>query len=217
MKRFLVRWETMLRAAWAARRSRRASPRWLPAAALAWMSAVCAVTPAGAAMVVTQCGERVPDGETAYLAADLDCRESTTAGVVLGHRGRLILAGFAIVGEPSRYGENGEPLQGVRCEAHTVCTVEGPGAIVGFSGAGVAGTRVRVRDVVVAGNARAGIAAFENVRVVDAQLQDNGALDVHAGGRIRVAGSARRENRDALALVEWRAPKITPLRARDPR
>ena len=98
------------------------------------------------AIVVTECGETVPPGRTAYLVDDLDCRGSGVPGVVLSHRSRLLMTGHAIVGDAGETDAAGAPLQGVRCTTGSVCTVEGPGTITGFSASGVAGTRVEPRQ-----------------------------------------------------------------------
>ena len=134
---------------------------------------------AGADVVVDTCGQTVPAGETGYLITDLDCAGSGTEGVVLSHRSRLVLAGHVISGSGEHGDQDPRPLQGVRCAARTVCTVIGPGAIVGFSDAGVAGTRVRVRDVAIEGNARKGVAAFENIALHRVIVDGNGDLGGH--------------------------------------
>jgi hypothetical protein len=160
-------------------------------------------------VTITQCGETVAQDTTAFLLKDLDCRGSGTAGVILSHRSRLVLGGHEIVGDPHETGTGGEALQGVRCETGSVCTVEGPGAITGFSASGVAGTRVRVRDVWIADNARAGIAAFENVRVRNAIVTHNGTLAIHAGGHVRATDAELGEEAEGQ-VVEWGAPRFRP-------
>jgi hypothetical protein len=159
-------------------------------------------------VVVTECGEIVAAGRTAYLLEDLDCRGSGTEGVILSHRARLVLGGHTITGDPAEVASSGAPLQGVRCETGSVCSIDGPGAIVGFSASGVAGTRVRVRDVWIGDNAKAGVSAFENVKLRDVVI-DNGSLAVHAGGRVHASGADLGENPETK-VVEWRAPKFRP-------
>jgi hypothetical protein len=167
---------------------------------------------AGADVAIDTCGQTVPAGETGYLVMDLDCARSGTEGVVLSHRSRLVLAGYVISGSGGERGdEDPRPLQGVRCAARTVCTVIGPGAIVGFSDAGVAGTRVRVRDVAIEGNARKGVAAFENIALHGVVVDGNGDLGVHAGGRLRMHDTDIAEHGQADVL-EWRAPRHRPVR-----
>jgi len=141
---------------------------------------------AGHSHVISGCGEEVAAGDVAYLTADLDCRGSGSEGVVLSDGSRLVMGGHSIVGDPD---DEGGPWQGVRCKTGTVCTVDGPGSIVGFSASGVAGTRVRVRDVVIAGNGRSGVAAYENVVLHDVVIADNGSGAVHAGGRVKLRRS----------------------------
>ncbi|RMF23579.1 MAG: hypothetical protein D6760_05085 [Deltaproteobacteria bacterium] len=160
---------------------------------------------AGAAMVVDRCGLEVPDGETAFLVGDLDCTGTGVEGVVLGHRSRLLLSGFSLVADPTEEGGR----QGVRCRTGTVCSVIGPGAIVGFAASGVAGTRVRLRDVFLAGNGRNGVAAFENVVLRGVEIGENGGLSVHAGGRVRIRRS-RVAGLDRGAVVAEHAPPYRP-------
>lgn len=159
--------------------------------------------------VVEECGETVPPGKTAYLVKDLDCRGGGTEGIVLSDDARLVLGGHTILGNPEENGPDGRPLQGVRCIAGSVCTVTGPGSVVGFSASGIAGTRVRVRDVYVADNAIAGVSAFENVRLNGVALARNGGLGVRAGGHVRRAGTDV-EDQPGAAFVEWRAPSLRP-------
>ena len=163
-------------------------------------------------VTVTSCGDTIGPRQTAYLLNDLDCRGSGAAGIVLSDHSRLVLGGHMMLGDPLERARDGRVLQGVRCTAGSVCTVEGPGAVVGFSASGIAGTRVRVRDVYIADNAVAGISAFENVNLRDVALAANGALGIHAGGRV----SALRTDVDAqpgIPVLEWRARS----RARDHR
>ncbi len=156
-------------------------------------------------MVVDRCGVEVPDGETAYLSGDLDCSGTGVEGVVLGDHSRLLLSGFALVADPDEPGGR----QGVRCRAGTVCSVVGPGAIIGFAASGVAGTRVRLRDVTIAGNGRNGVAAFENVVMNGVEIGENGILGVHAGGRVRMRRS-KVAGLDRGAVVAEHAPPFRP-------
>jgi hypothetical protein len=142
------------------------------------------------------------------VVADLDCRGRGSVGVVLAHRSRLVLGGHNIIGDPSETGAGGRLLQGVRCEAGSICRVEGPGAIAGFSASGVAGTRVRLRDVWIGDNALAGVSAFENVHLRDVVVTDNGTLAVHAGGRVHATDADLGEV--GSNVVEWRAPRVKP-------
>jgi hypothetical protein len=167
-----------------------------------------ALAHAAQSIVISRCGETVAPGSTAYLAQDLDCRGSASAGVILSHRSRLVLGGYNIIGDPGETDADGAPLQGVRCETGSVCTLEGPGAIAGFSASGVAGTRVRLRDVLIADNAVAGISAFENVRLRGVVISDNGTLAVHAGGRVHATDADLGDER--AAVVEWHAPQFKP-------
>jgi len=176
---------------------------------IAVLALLTVALPAAALVPISQCGEVVPPGETALLVADLDCRDSGTEGVVLSHRSRLLLAGHQLLGDPLAENDDGAPLQGVRCKTGTVCRVEGPGSIVGFSGSGVAGTRVRLADVVIMDNGRAGVSAFENVRLHDVVVTDNATVGVRAGGRVRAGTSEITEHPEA-EVVEWRSPQQRP-------
>ena len=158
------------------------------------------------ALTIDRCGEIVPAGATAYLVADLDCRGGATAGVVMEDRGRLVFAGHSIIGDPEELSPDGAALQGVRCEAGSVCTLEGPGEILGFSASGVAGTRVRLSDVRITGNAKAGVSAFENVRMRGVVIADNASVAVHAGGRVH----ARNSELGEAAIAQWGAPQVRP-------
>jgi hypothetical protein len=164
-----------------------------------------------AAYVVSRCGEVVPARTIAYLASDLDCRGSGVAGVVLSNRSRLVMGGHALIGDPAETGADGEVLQGVRCRAGSICTIEGPGTIAGFSASGVAGTRVRISDVWIGDNARAGISAFENVYMHNVAVVGNGTVGVHAGGHVRATDADFAEN-PAADIVEWHAPERCPDR-----
>ena len=141
------------------------------------------------------------------MITDLDCRGSDTAGLVLADGARLLLGGYSIISEP----DEDEARQGVRCRKGSVCSVIGPGEISGFSASGIAGTRVRVRDVIVSGNAIAGIVAYENIRLNNVFVEGNGLMGVHAGGRI--VGRLTEIGDHAVAdLLESRAPRFKPNR-----
>jgi hypothetical protein len=161
-------------------------------------------------IVVSECGETIGPGRTAYLVADLDCRGAGVPGVVLSHRSRLVMAGHSIVGDARDVDASGAPLQGVRCTTGSVCTIDGPGTISGFSASGVAGTRVRAHDVWIGGNAIAGISAYEDVQLRNVVLSDNGMLAVNAGGRVRSSDPELRA--EPSEVVEWGAPPFKPQR-----
>jgi len=161
------------------------------------------------ALTIDRCGEVVPAGAVAYLVSDLDCRGAATSGVVLEDRARLVFAGHSIIGDPEELSPDGAALQGVRCEAGSVCTLEGPGEIRGFSASGVAGTRVRLSDVRITGNAKAGVSAFENVRMRGVVIADNASVAVHAGGRVHARNSELGEDPQA-AIAQWGAPQVRP-------
>ncbi len=154
---------------------------WLLALSTLFLLVFLWAPSAGAAMVIDRCGLEIPDGETAYLVTDLDCAGTGVEGVVLGHRSRLFLLGHTISSDPSDPGGR----QGIRCRTGTVCTVVGPGLITGFAASGVAGTRVRLRDLVIAGNGRSGVVAFENIILRNVRVEGNGDVAIHAGGRVR--------------------------------
>lgn len=165
------------------------------------------VPSAGADVAITECGDLVGAGESGYLTRDLDCRDYDGAAVVLFDHARLYLGGHVLIGDPDA---SGNPTQGVRCRAGTVCAVIGPGTITGFSGSGIAGTRVHARDLVVVDNARAGVAAYENVRLTDVLVDGNGTIGVHAGGRVKQRSSTVVTDHPRAAVVAMRAPTVRP-------
>ena len=138
-------------------------------------------SPVFAEIEVNTCGQVVPEGETGLLTADLECVDVGEA-VLLSDGAHLELNGHTITTDPA---SDERVKRGVRCLAGTVCSVPGPGLIGGFESSGIAGTRVRVREVVIESNGRTGIAAYEDVRVVDSVVVGNGRLGVHAGGTVR--------------------------------
>jgi hypothetical protein len=175
---------------------------------------------ARAALEIDDCGVVVPEGETAYLVTDLQCDASSPEGIVLSDGARLVLGGYGIFARSREHRPHAQseqaagaaadaPLQGVRCRTGSVCTIVGPGEISGFAASGIAGTRVRARDVVVSDNGRAGIVAYENVVLRNSLIAGNGSLGVHAGGRLHSKGSQILAHPDAAAL-EWRHPRIRP-------
>jgi hypothetical protein len=158
-----------------------------------------------AAVEIHQCGSVVPEGETAYLVSDLDCDGESSEAVVLSNHSRLMLGGYAIFAN----GEADGPERGVRCRTGSVCTVVGPGSISGFAASGIAGTRVRARDIVVSDNGRAGIVAYENIVLHNTLIENNGSLGAHAAGRLRAYDSEIAPHPVAAGL-EWRAPAHRP-------
>ena len=141
---------------------------------------------AGADVAVSHCGQLIHEGETAYLKGDLDCRGLETEGVVLSHRARLQLDGHRIIGGNETTGGS---WQGVRCKGGSRCTVTGPGLIEGFSASGVAGTKVHLRELTIRGNGRAGVAAYERVRMRDVIIEENAAMGVLTSGQVRARRS----------------------------
>lgn len=166
------------------------------------------VPSAGADVAVSACGDFVAADETGYVTRDLDCADYHGAAVVLSDHARLYLGGHVLSGDSLA---SGDPTQGVRCRAGSVCAVIGPGTIVGFSGSGIAGTRVRARDLVIAGNGRAGVAAYENVRLDNVFIDGNGAIGVHAGGRVRQSSSTVVTGHPQAGVVAARAPMLRPF------
>ena len=171
------------------------------------LSVTLMASPAAAALEITECGVEVPENETGYLIGDLDCSDADSEGVVLANRARLLLGGYNIVSDP---GEN-DRRQGVRCRTGSVCSVIGPGEISGFSASGIAGTRVRARDVAVNGNAVAGIIAYENIHLDNVVAEGNGVIGVHAGGKILVKPGGLGDLESA-GFVESHAPRFKPVR-----
>jgi hypothetical protein len=164
-------------------------------------------TPSWSVFEISECGTEIPENETGYLIADLDCSDSEGAGVVLGNGARLVLGGFRIEADPTL----GEKRQGVRCRTSSVCRVIGPGEIIGFSASGIAGTRVHARDVLLTGNAIAGVVAYENIRLHNVVIEGNGLLGVHAGGK--VVGRGNDVGEHALAdVLQSHAPRFRPAR-----
>lgn len=166
---------------------------------------IAGVSIARAAIEIDTCGIEVEAGQQAHLVRDLDCSESNSEGVILGDRAVLYLAGHRILGGQA---DHSGAWQGVRCRARSVCSVVGPGTIDGFSASGVAGTRVRLRDLVITGNARAGVAAFENIRLRNVFVDGNTAGGVQAGGRARISRSSVSEG-----VIELRRPPVKPSRS----
>jgi len=164
---------------------------------------LCALAlPAAAAdVVVDHCGQLVEAGDTGWLLEDLDCSEVSTEGVVLSDRSRLRLDGFSIIGNS----ETLTPRQGVRCLYGSSCSVLGPGEISGFSAAGVAGTRVRVRDLRIVGNGRSGVAAYRRVVARSVEIEQNALTGshagLHAGRRVRVRDSVLGEHPAGATLT----------------
>ena len=156
-------------------------------------------------MEIDGCGVEVPAGERAYLSRDLDCRGGDGEGLVMGHRSRLELAGFGIVGG------GGEGRQGVRCKSGTLCTVNGPGFIEGFSASGIAGTRVRVRGVAIRGNGVAGIAAYGRVRLRDSVVADNSSMGILTGRGLHALRSSVSQHPDGSVV---KVPSALPRRCR---
>ena len=159
---------------------------------------------AGAAVEIDRCGQSVGEGRRAYLSADLDCRGFAGEGLILADGARLDLAGHWLMGESE---PEGGIWQGVRCKTGSRCTVAGPGLITGFSASGVAGTKVRLIEVELSGNGRAGVAAYHRVRMRDSLVRDNGTIGVLVGRRFR---SRRSEIGDHPGgrLLELRAAPV---------
>lgn len=170
-----------------------------------FVAVILFASPVSAAIEIGDCGAEIPENATGYLVADLDCSDAVSEGVVLANGARLFLGGYAIISDP---GED-RSRQGVRCRTGSVCSVIGPGAITGFSASGIAGTRVRVRDVVVSGNAIAGIIAYEDVHLKNVSVEGNGLIGVHAGGKILRRGVGVAEDGE---MLQSRAPRFRPDR-----
>jgi hypothetical protein len=61
---------------------------------------------------------------------------------------------------------------------------------------------------VITGNARAGVAAFENIRLRNVFVDGNTAGGVQAGGRARISRSSVSEG-----VIELRRPPVKPSRS----
>jgi len=170
------------------------------------------VPSAGADVAIDSCGELIGPDQRGYLTRDLDCSDFDGAAVVLSDHARLYLGGHVLVGKAESAGDR---TQGVRCRAGSVCSVIGPGTIVGFSGSGIAGTRVRVRDLVIAGNGRAGVSAYENVLLDNVVIDGNGEVGVRAGGRVRRSHNTLITVHPEAKVVATRAPWLHPYCAPD--
>ncbi len=97
---------------------------------------------------VTLCGQKITDGDTGVLQADLDCSSApgALAAVLLGDRATLSLNGHTVVASPEADGVVGDVARHF--------AVVGPGAITGAS-TGISGaikSRVTVRDVDLSAN-----------------------------------------------------------------
>jgi hypothetical protein len=96
---------------------------------------------------VTFCGQKIVDGDTGVLQADLDCSAASGiyAAVLIGNRSTLSLNGHTIIGGPA---------DGVAGDVSRRFAIVGPGAING-SLTGIAGglkTRVSISDVDLSDN-----------------------------------------------------------------
>lgn len=144
--------------------------RTIPSLTVATALAVFAAAhPAAAAPVpVTVCGQVV--NGTGILVADLDC--SATADDTVKLRGRLLLGGFALTGNPA--------FDVVRCVTGG-CVVSGPGTVTG----GMDGVRsdrgARVdKGATISGNAGDGVRTDSSARVIDATVSSNGGDGVRS-------------------------------------
>ncbi len=178
-----------------------ADPGWAIFLVVPALLCVLALPAVADDVVVDHCGQLVEAGDTGWLLDDLDCSEASTEGVVLSDRSRLRLDGFRIIGNP----ETRTPRQGVRCLYGSSCSVLGPGEISGFSAAGVAGTRVRVRDLRIVGNGRSGVAAYQRVTARSVEIEQNALTGshagLHAGRRVRVRDSVLGEHPAGATLT----------------
>lgn len=100
-------------------------------------SGVCSATD------VTVCGQKIVDGDTGVLEADLDCSAAPgiLAAVLIGNGATLSLNGHTVTGRPD--------IAAVAGDVARRFAVVGPGTITG-AGTGIAGalkTRVTIRDV----------------------------------------------------------------------
>ena len=99
------------------------------------------------AVDITDCGQRVPPGDTGVLQNDIDCTTSDAiAGIFVGDRATLSLNGHTVIGRAYPY------MEAVVGDAARKFTVSGPGVISGAD-VGISGwKRVAVNDVTLTGN-----------------------------------------------------------------
>ncbi|HYC57497.1 MAG TPA: hypothetical protein VEL28_21375 [Candidatus Binatia bacterium] len=147
-------------------------------------------TSASADVAITACGGNVPAGETGVLQGDVVCSLSTQTGVVVESGGTLVLDGHSLSG-----GANG-----VLCT--TSCTIQGPGEITGFSGAGISSStnpkpRITVIDTDVLGNLTYGIVLTSDGKLsllnVNVTANNHGGIAI-APSNLTDKGSIKGEN-----------------------
>jgi hypothetical protein len=149
---------------------------------------------------VTVCGQKIMDGDTGVLQADLDCSAASglLAAVLVGNGTTLSLNGHTIIASPDADGVAGDVARRF--------AVVGPGAITGGL-TGIAGglkTRVTIRDVDLSDNQfgidvslgtldltnvtvasnRSGVSA-RTIRAQTLTVTTNGNGDCILGGTIR--------------------------------
>jgi hypothetical protein len=136
---------------------------------------------AAADVVLSSCGQVIPEGTVARLAADLDCSATSVGGAFLGAGATLDLAGFALRGNP------GAPFgtHGVTCAGP--CTLLGPGSVEDFAGDGIFSDQhaaIRVLGATIEGSRFRGIETLGHVTLVDAVFGGNSGESVYTGGPV---------------------------------
>ncbi len=133
---------------------------------------------AAADVVLSTCGQIVPEGTVAHLTADLDC--GSVAGAFLGAGAAIDLAGFTLHGSPNPpFG-----TYGVTCAGR--CTLQGPGSIEGFSDAINSNQHaaIRVLGATIKGSHFRGIETLGHVILVDATFVGNAGESIYTGGPV---------------------------------
>lgn len=158
-----------------------------------------------AALDVTSCGEIVPAGQAARLAADLDCPSG--AGIVLGDRARLYLDGHVLSGSPD---SSNVVCQGPKCK------IVGPGEIVGGNYAVTGEGEVLVSEATIRDQIRGGIDGIASVRVRRVTMTGIGfghpspsSSEVIRSGRLRGPYLEARNNAGGISSTEYRLRHAT--------
>jgi hypothetical protein len=120
-----------------------------------------------APVVITTCGQVVQG--IGILAADLDCSGVADDAVKL--RGRLLLSGFTLTGNPA--------FDVVRCQSGP-CRVDGPGTITGGADGVRSDGPATVNGATISGNAGDGVRTDRASRLVGSQITSNGGDGVRA-------------------------------------
>jgi hypothetical protein len=163
-----------------------------------------AVTPLFAlALDIGACGQSVPRTDVGELRADLVCPRGA---VILASGASLNLNGFTLTGTGAG--------TGVECTSGRGCSVNGPGAIVGFE-AGLSGAgRVSVTGIAVRGNDVGFTTKGGTFTLTGAVANENRVGVQVVAGRLRVDGFEASGNSEAGIQTTASQVRLTSLVAR---